>query len=471
MQSPNIQVAYLVIVKPGDNALELLRGQEVRVCVPRLFVHLREIAPCGIVLLGVVHLVCSADRKDVQIAKHLVPLLLQLRRGSVLVLCEPLNLLERALLEAPEFRRLTAPLGHGLPALPFAGIRGAPGFFVPLEALVVRAPFGLLHIINAPTGLGLDRPAPLPLLAHTLVRPLLIIPALLPILLPLLADDVVYLLAGLSLAGVPLAAFFGYALPGLLLILLVQLPVVRALFLNYAFALGVRYAVGAAATQAHLEISFFREAPELPVHTLFKVLQDLILADIVLACQHLSVLRKAHLLVPAFLRHLHNALHKAPHIEVVAVKQAGQGFAEFRLPHIRALIVRVVREVYARGESALAEVVPAVAEFGFHGVVHIHAPVYQGIPRLSIIGVRSNIHCACIIELVEKIAPVLLRIPAAPYHLIRKALDNTPQLRSGARRHREGVQQPAAQILLGYHRPRLVVCSRISHSVSRLHLP
>ena len=162
----------------------------------------------------------------------------------------------------------------------------------------------------------------------------------------------------------PLAALFGYALPGLFLVLLVQLPVVRALFLNYAFALCVGYAVGAAAAQAHLEISFFREAPELPVHTLFKVLQDLILADIVLACQHLSVLREAHLLVPAFLRHLHDALHEAPHIEVVAVKQAWQRLAKFRLPHIRGHVARVVCEIYARCKRSLAEVVPVIAEFG-----------------------------------------------------------------------------------------------------------
>ena len=269
-----------------------------------------------------------------------------------------------------------------------------------------------------------------------------------------------------------LVLLLAYALPRLLLVLPVQLPVLGALFLDNALPLAVRKPLGPAPAELGLELGFFCKGAQFPVYALLKVVEDLVLAHVVLVGEHLRVLCEADALVAALLGYLYDALHELLHIEVGAVEEAGKHLAELRLPHIRRHILRVVCEVNAGGEGPFPELVPVFgpAELMLDTVVDIHTAVDEPFPGVGEIRVRGHGHNALVIEPVEKLATVFLRILLAAYHPVGEALYVAPEFGPGAGRHGEEFEQIPLEVPLRDNRPRLLlVVGGIARAFLRTH--
>ena len=129
LQRVQIHVRDLLVVQAVNDLLQLFRRQEVRVVCLCVLIHLGQVFPRRVVLLGIAHLVGCAHCVDVQVSEHLVPGSLQFLRCPVLVLGQPLQRLQCLLLLLLQLAVLPLPLAHLLALLPF--LRAAECFALP----------------------------------------------------------------------------------------------------------------------------------------------------------------------------------------------------------------------------------------------------------------------------------------------------------------------------------------------------
>ena len=104
-------------------------------------------------------------------------------------------------------------------------------------------------------------------------------------------------------------------------------------------------------------------------------------------------------------------------------------------------------------------------------VVDVHAAVDEPFPGVGEIRVRGHGHNALVIEPVEKLAAVFLRILLAAYHPVGKALYVAPEFGPGAGRHGKELKQIPLEVPLCDNWPRLLLVSGVSNCAARLNLP
>ena len=129
LQRVQIHVRDLLVVQAVYDLLQFLRRQEVRVVCLCVLIHLGQVFPRRVVLLGIAHLVGRAHRVDVQVSQHLVPGSLQFLRRPVLIFSQPLQRLQRLLLLFLQLAVFPLPLAHLFALLPF--LRAAECFALP----------------------------------------------------------------------------------------------------------------------------------------------------------------------------------------------------------------------------------------------------------------------------------------------------------------------------------------------------
>ena len=98
LQGAQIHVSNLSVIQSGHDPLQLLGGQEVRVVLHGVLVHLGQVFPGGIVLITPAHLVGGTHGVQINVAQDFIPGCLQLLRRPVPISAQPLELFQSLLL-------------------------------------------------------------------------------------------------------------------------------------------------------------------------------------------------------------------------------------------------------------------------------------------------------------------------------------------------------------------------------------
>ena len=132
----------------------------------------------------------------------------------------------------------------------------------------------------------------------------------------------------------------------------------------------------------------------------------------------------------------------------------------------------VVCEVDAGGEGSFPELIPVFgpAELMLDTVVDVHTVVDEPFPDVGEIRVRGHGHNALVIEPVEKLAAVFLRILLAAYHPVGESLNVARELGPGAGRPGKELKQIPLEVPLCDNWPRLLlVVGGIARAFLRTH--
>ena len=377
LKRADIHVCKFLVVQSRNYAFEFLRGQKIRVVLFGLLVHFSQIPPRRLVLIAPVHLVRGVDCIEVDIAEDVVPGFPKLLRGPVLIPRQPAQLIKRLLLELAKLAVLPLPLRHCLAAFALARLAVEPANTFPLAALIILFALLLRHALYALSRLGLSRPSPLVGLPDALVCPASDIPP---------------------------------ALPGSLALLL--------------------YLDACPVSELDFDAGGLREGTQIPVQLIFKLIEHLVLADILLSGEEVCVFGEAHLLVSALFGHLDNALNNRPRVCFLRVKEAGKRLAELRVPLVSGHVRGIIGEVDTRAEGPPADVVPVVAEVSLCRLVDIHPAADHGLAPDTVILVRRHGHDARRIEPVEELGPVSVAELAVFDELFNVAVEEARNLRA-----------------------------------------